>query len=108
MRKLVLVCASLFTMVLSISASPVLAQNVLFVSPLGNDANACSETAPCVSFQRACSQLAYNRGSVSQINCLGAEFYGPITITGSLTIDCATGNVENIVIFSNRSIRGIS
>ena len=67
---------------LLISANPVPAQNV-FVSPNGSDGNSCAQAAPCVTFQGT-----YNKGSVSQINCLGSGLYGPITITTSLTIDC--------------------
>ncbi len=92
MRKLVLLFTTLCAMALLISASPVRAQNVLWVSATGNDGNACSQASPCATFQGA-----YNKGSVSQINCLSSGIYGPITITGSLTIDCGTGNVGNIV-----------
>ncbi len=99
MRKIILLCASLFTMVLSFSASPVRAQNVMFVSPNGSDANSCAEAAPCATFQGA-----YNKGNVSQINCLGSGLYGPINITTSLTIDCGTGNVGNIVSSSANGI----
>jgi hypothetical protein len=90
MRKIILLCASLCVMVLLISAGPARAQNVMFVSPNGSDANSCAETSPCATFQGA-----YKSG-VSQINCLGSGLYGPITITTSITIDCGTGNVGNI------------
>jgi hypothetical protein len=99
MRKIILVCASLFTMVLLFSAGPVRAQNVMFVSPNGSDASSCAEAAPCVTFQGA-----YNKGNVAQINCLGSGLYGPITITASVTIDCGTGNVGNIVSSSASAI----
>lgn len=92
MRKLVLLCASLFMTVLSMSASPVMAQNVLWVGPNGSDSNACSPISPCGTFQGA-----INKGSVSQINCLGSGFYGTVTITASIAVDCGTGNVGNIV-----------
>jgi hypothetical protein len=91
MRKLVLLCASLCAMMLLFSGSPAQAQNVLWVSPGGSDSNLCSLTAPCLTFQGA-----YNKGSVSQINCLSSGSYGLIIITTSLTIDCGTGNVGNI------------
>jgi len=68
------------------------AQSTLWVSATGSDSNVCSQTAPCVTFQGA-----YNKGTVAQINCLGSGVYGPITITTSLTIDCGSGNVGNIV-----------
>src|SRR6202035_2575305 len=99
MRKIILLCASLFTMALLFSTSPVQAQNVLWVGPNGEDTNGCLQPSPCASFAGA-----YNKGSVSQINCLGSGNYGPITITTSLTIDCGAGNVGNIVSSSASAI----
>jgi hypothetical protein len=99
MRKIILVCASLFTMVLLISASPVQAQNVLWVSNSGNDANTCGATTPCATFQGT-----YNKGSVVQINCLTSGTYGAITITSSLTIDCGTGNIGDVNVFTGSAI----
>jgi hypothetical protein len=90
MRKIILLCASLCAMVLLLSASPVRAQSILWVSATGNDANACSQTAPCGSFQGA-----INKGP-AQINCLTSGNYGTFTITASITIDCGAGNVGNI------------
>ena len=59
MRKFILLCASLAAMVLLISASPVRAQNVLWVSATGNDASACTTAAPCATFQGA-----FNKGLI--------------------------------------------
>jgi hypothetical protein len=92
MRKPIMVCTSLCAMVLFISASPARAQNALWVSPTGNDINACTPSAPCATFQGA-----INKGSVSQINCLASGNYGQASITASITIDCGTGNMGNIV-----------
>ena len=92
MRKIILFCASLFVMVPMFAASPAWAQSVLWVDPSGDDGNACSQTSPCATFQGA-----INKGSVSQINCLGSGNYGPVNITASLTIDCGTGNTGMIV-----------
>jgi hypothetical protein len=91
MRKIILLCASLFTMVLLISAGPARAQSVLWVSATGNDGNSCTTVAPCATFQGA-----INKGNVGQINCVNSGSYGPFTITASITIDCGTGNVGNI------------
>jgi hypothetical protein len=91
MRKFVLLRASLFAVVLTISASPVRAQNVLWVSAFGNDANACTQASPCLTFQ-----TAINKSSVTQINCLTSGNFGPISVTASIIIDCGTGNVGNI------------
>jgi hypothetical protein len=91
MRKLILLCASLCSMVLLFSASPVRAQSVLWVASNGSDANACSQTSPCATFQGA-----INKGGVAQVRCLTSGSYGPITITASLTIDCGTGNIGTV------------
>jgi hypothetical protein len=71
-----------------IFANPVRAQSVLWVANNGNDMNACSQTAPCLTFQ-----AAINKGNVAQINCLTSGSYGAITVTQSIIIDCGTGNV---------------
>jgi len=68
MRKFFPLCTTLFAVVLWMSASPVLAQSVLWVGPSGSDSNACTQTSPCATFQGA-----INKGSVSQINCLRME-----------------------------------
>ncbi len=91
MRKLVLLCASLFTMVLLISASPVLAQQVFWVSATGDDANTCQLAQPCATFQGA-----INRGGAVQINCLTSGNYGAFTLTSSMVIDCGTGNTGTV------------
>jgi hypothetical protein len=99
MRKIILFCATLFTIVLLISASPVRAQSVLWVGPNGSDANACSQTAPCATFQGA-----INKGSVSQINCLSSGSYGAVIITASITIDCGSGNIGDVIVSSGDAI----
>jgi hypothetical protein len=48
-------------------------------------------------------QGAVNKGNVSQINCIGSGSYGTVVITSSLTIDCGTGNVGNILAPANNS-----
>jgi hypothetical protein len=83
-------------MLLLMPASPVQAQAVLWVAPNGNDANVCSQTAPCLTFQGAVL-----KGNVAQINCLSSGNYGIVTITASITIDCGTGNVGNIDVPGN-------
>src|ERR1700704_6251187 len=95
MRKCILLCA----MVLAMSASPVRAQNVLWVSATGSDAPVCSQAAPCLTFQGA-----INKGSVAQINCLTSGNYGPFTVTASITIDCGTGNIGTIFLTAGDAI----
>jgi hypothetical protein len=99
-RKIILSCAMLCAVIFSMWASPVWAQNVLWVGPSGSDSNVCSQTSPCATFQGA-----INKGSVDQINCHGSGLYGAVTITASITIDCGAGNVGNIV---NSSAAGIT
>jgi len=95
MRKLILLCASLCSIVLLFAASPVRAQS--WVSATGNDANNCFAVTPCATFQRA-----INIGA-SQINCLTSGSYGPVTIQTSLTIDCGTGNVGTVSVAATGS-----
>jgi hypothetical protein len=92
-------CISLCAMMLAISASPVRAQSVLWVSATGSDAAACSQAAPCLTFQGA-----INKGSVAQINCLSSGSYGAFTVTASITIDCGTGNIGTIFATAGNAI----
>jgi hypothetical protein len=91
MRKLILLCVSVCSMVLLFASSPVRAQSVLWVASNGSDANNCAQTSPCATFQGA-----INKGGVAQINCLTSGNYGPVLITASITIDCGTGNVGTV------------
>ena len=89
MRKLVLLCAMVFV----VMAGPAHAQNILWVASNGSDANSCTQTAPCATFAGA-----IQKGGVAQINCLSSGNYGvlnstTVSISGSITIDCGTGNV---------------
>jgi hypothetical protein len=92
MRKFVLICVSLCTAILLFSASPVMAQQ--WVGPNGSDANSCTQTAPCATFQGALNKFP---GQVLQINCLASGSYGSFTITSSIVVDCGAGNIGNIV-----------
>jgi hypothetical protein len=96
MRNFISLCTSLFMMVF-VFASPVRAQNTLWVANNGDDTNACTEIAPCATFQGA-----INKGSVSQIGCLTSGRYGgSVTITASIIIDCGMGNVGHITVSGN-------
>jgi hypothetical protein len=95
MRKLILLCASLCSMVLLFAASPAQAVQVLWVASNGSDANNCFVTSPCATFQGA-----INKGSVVKINCLTSGDYGAFTITASIIVDCGAGNVGNVNLFS--------
>src|SRR3954468_3305734 len=56
-----------------------------WVSGVGDDVNPCSRTAPCKTFAGAISKTAAG----GEINCLDSGGFGAVTITKSLTIDCA-------------------
>jgi len=55
-----------------------------FVSGVGDDANACSRTAPCLTFSGALSKTAAD----GEIDCLDSGGFGTVTINKSITIDC--------------------
>src|SRR5205814_1461737 len=70
---------------LLLNALPAHAQNNRsFVSGTGSDANACTRSAPCLTFNQAHSQT--NAGGL--INCLDPGEFGLVTITKAITIDC--------------------
>src|SRR5476649_1543138 len=56
-----------------------------WVSGVGDDVNPCSRTAPCKTFPGAISKTAAG----GEINCLDPGAFGAVTITKSITIDCA-------------------
>jgi hypothetical protein len=67
-------------------AAPAEAQQVTFVSGNGNDSSAvCSFIAPCLSFAAAHDKTTAN----GTILCKDAFAFGGLTITKSITIDCA-------------------
>ncbi len=54
-----------------------------WVSGVGDDANPCSRTAPCLTFEGAIAKTAPG----GEIDALDPGGYGPVTITKSITID---------------------
>src|SRR5438105_204146 len=74
-----------------------------FVSGVGNDANPCSRTAPCKTLPGAFSKTAAG----GEIDCLDPGGFGAVTITKSITIDCAsgdTGAVGSILVAGTNAI----
>src|SRR3954453_23275858 len=55
-----------------------------WVSGVGDDANPCSRTAPCKTFQGAVSKTAI--GGI--MNCMDDGGFGAVTLTKNMTIDC--------------------
>jgi hypothetical protein len=82
MTRIVLPIAVLTTMLaLSLPAQAQLTRT--FVSAAGNDSNPCTITQPCQSFAHAYSLTAAN----GIIAALDPGKYGPLTITGPITIN---------------------
>lgn len=78
---------TLFTSIIFLLPSLAEAQATrTWVSGVGDDANPCSRTAPCKTFQGTISKTAAG----GEINCLDPAGFGAVTITKSLTIDCAS------------------
>lgn len=59
-----------------------------WVSGRGDDVNPCSQDSPCRTFAGAMHKTAQN----GEINCLNPAGYGTVTITKSITINCAHTN----------------
>src|SRR5271165_6931034 len=65
-----------------------------WVSGVGDDANPCSRTAPCKTFAGAISKTTAG----GEIDCLDPGGFGALTITKSITIDCAAGQVGSVLV----------
>jgi hypothetical protein len=86
MRKLALLLPLGAALALFALAVPAHAQATrTWVSGVGDDANPCSRTAPCKTFAGAISKTAAG----GEINCIDPGGFGAVTITKSITIDCA-------------------
>ena len=77
--------AALAALVFGLSAPAAAQATRTWVSGVGDDANPCSRTAPCKTFAGAISKTAVG----GEINCLDPGGFGGVTITRSITIDCA-------------------
>jgi hypothetical protein len=85
MKSRILLAIGAMGFSLGIGAMPAYAQATrTWVSGVGDDANPCSRTAPCKTFQGAISKTAAG----GEINCLDPGGFGAVTITKSLTIVC--------------------
>jgi len=61
------------------------AQSQSWVSGVGNDANPCTRSAPCLTFAGALSKTATG----GEIDCLDPVSVGMVNITTSITLDCS-------------------
>jgi hypothetical protein len=68
-----------------------------WISGVGDDANPCSRTAPCKTFQGTISKTAAG----GEINCIDPGGFGAVTITKSISIIC--DDVEAGVLVSGTS-----
>ena len=85
---------------LLLAFDPALAAQRVFVSSGGNDANACTLTAPCRSF--AAAHAVVDAGG--EIVALDAAGYGAITITKSVTITANAGFYAGIAASTGNAI----
>jgi hypothetical protein len=79
--------------VLVMPAAPAQATSVqTWVSASGTDGGSCTQAAPCATFSWAIGQTTTG----GAIGCLSNGNFGSVTITGSITIDCGTGQEGTI------------
>ena len=92
----VLVCLFVFAVAVNASAQA----SRTWLSGLGDDANPCSFTAPCKTFNGA-----YNKTAVAgQISVMDAGAYGTLYITHSITVD-GGGNFGSGLVAAGTGIR---
>ena len=108
MRKLVLLCASLCAMAFVVPTTPAHAQIRYWVASNGADSNSCSETSPCATFAGAIA-----KGGAGEIDCLNSGDYGAlnsttVSISGSITIDCGTGNIGEMELNGGTAVININ
>ena len=90
-----------FVFVLTLMSAPLFAQNARSaVSLTGNDANACTTTAPCRSFDVAIAKT--NAGG--DIVALDSAGYGPFTVAKSISVSGAPGIHAAITATSGNAI----
>src|SRR6202034_2595787 len=89
MKKIAVLIAILGTTLLPVLYTvPAHAQATrTWVSGVGDDANPCSRTAPCMTFAGAISKTAAG----GEIDALDPGGFGSVTITKSITIDGGGG-----------------
>ena len=79
-------------------AAPASAQATrTWISGVGDDANPCSRTAPCKTFQGAISKTAAG----GEINCLDPGGFGALTITKSISLICDSTEIGILVAATN-------
>src|SRR5580704_5414786 len=88
MRKIAVFIAVLGTLLPVLCTVPAHAQATrTWVSGVGDDANTCSRTAPCLTFAGAITKTAAG----GEIDALDPGGFGAVSITKSITIDGGGG-----------------
>jgi hypothetical protein len=105
MRKFVLLCASLFTMVLLFLAGPARAQiQIAYLAHNGGSAPCGSLSSPCGDFTQVFASFTQGP-QFTKIICLDSGDYGfGFTITASLEIECSAGVGDVEVVNANPGI----
>jgi hypothetical protein len=100
MRKIAVFIAALGTVLLPVLCTvPAHAQATrTWVSGVGDDANPCSRTAPCLTFAGAIAKAAAG----GEIDALDSGGFGGLTITKSITID-GGGGVASVMASSGNN-----
>jgi len=83
-----------------LSCTTFAAQQRSFVSASGNDANACTLTAPCRSFAAAIAQTL----AAGEVIVLDSAGYGSVTISSSITITAPPGIYAGVSVLSGEGI----
>jgi hypothetical protein len=102
MRRFIALLLTIAAMTISLAfiASPTHAQTTrTWVSGVGDDANPCSRTAPCKTFQGAIAKTSVD----GEIDCLDPGGFGNLEIIQSVTIDCH----ENVGAILNAATDGV-
>ena len=79
--------ATVFAVVLLTSSMAQAATRTWVSGANGNDANPCTRTMPCATFQQAITVT----DAGGEINCIDGGSFGNLEITHSVTISCDTG-----------------
>jgi len=105
MRRVVLMFIAVGTIAMCLKAEPAHAQATrTWVSGVGDDANPCSRTAPCKTFQGTISKTAAG----GEINVLDPGGFGGVTITKSISIISAGSEAGVLVSGTNGIIINVA
>lgn len=85
---------------LGVSASTYAQATRTWVSGVGDDANPCSRTAPCKTFEGAISKTAAG----GEIDVLDPGGFGAVTITKAITIDGSGGSIAGVLVSGTNGI----